>query len=89
MDFSILSQFLSVFWYFDPLQIQIENINIEDKSFLHKNHKNNEKGKFHLKISIESKELNKIGKLESNRKIYKIMNEEIKLYIHSLQILIN
>ena len=70
-------------------KIQIENINIEDKSFLHKNHKNNEKGKFHLKISIESKELNKIGKLESNRKIYKIMNEEIKLYIHSLQILIN
>ena len=70
-------------------KIQIENINIEDKSFLHKNHKNNEKGKFHLKISIESKELNKIGKLESNRKIYKIMNEEIKLYIHSLQILIH
>ena len=69
-------------------KIQIENINIEDKSFLHKNHKNNEKGKFHLKISIESKELNKIGKLESNRIIHKIMNEEIKLYIHSLQILI-
>ena len=69
-------------------KIKIENINIEDKSFLHKNHKSNEKGKFHLKISIESKELNKIGKLESNRKIYKIMNEEIKLYIHSLQILI-
>tara|TARA_B100000401_G_C52590531_1_gene617040 strand:- start:343 stop:603 length:261 start_codon:yes stop_codon:yes gene_type:complete len=70
-------------------KIKIENINIEDKSFLHKNHKNNEKGKFHLKISIESKELNKIGKLESNRKIYKIIDEEIKLYIHSLQILIH
>ena len=70
-------------------KIKIENINIEDKSFLHKNHKSNEKGKFHLKISIESKELNKIGKLESNRKIYKIIDEEIKLYIHSLQILIH
>ncbi len=70
-------------------KIKIENINIEDKSFLHKNHKSNEKGKFHLKISIESKELNKIGKLESNRIIHKIMNEEIKLYIHSLQILIH
>ena len=69
-------------------KIKIENINIEDKSFLHKNHKSNEKGKFHLKILIESKELNKIGKLESNRIIHKIMNEEIKLYIHSLQILI-
>ena len=70
-------------------KIQIENINIEDKSFLHKNHKNNEKGKFHLKISIESKELNKLGKLESNRIVHEIMNEEIKLYIHSLQILIH
>ncbi len=70
-------------------QIKIEKINIEDKSFLHKNHKNNEKGKFHLKISIESKELTKIGKIESNRLIYKIMGEEMKLYIHSLQILIN
>jgi len=69
--------------------IQIENINIMDKSFLHKNHKNNEKGKFHLKILIESKELSKIGKLESNRLIYKIISDEIKLYIHSLQILIN
>ena len=39
-------------------QIKIENINIEDKSFLHKNHKNNEKGKFHLKILIKSKKLN-------------------------------
>ncbi len=70
-------------------QIQIENINIEDKSFLHKNHKNNEKGKFHLKILIESKELSRISKLEGNRLINKIIDKEIKLYIHSLQILIN
>ena len=67
----------------------IEYLEIEDKSFLHKNHKSNQKGKFHLKISIESKELSKIGKLESNRLIYKIVREEIKLYIHSLQILIH
>ena len=33
-------------------QINIESINIEDKSFLHKNHNGNEKGKFHLKITI-------------------------------------
>ena len=70
-------------------QIKLENIVIEDKSFLHKKHKNNEKGKYHLKILIVSKELNKLGKIESNRIIHKILNEEIKLYIHSLQILIN
>ena len=70
-------------------QIQLENITIEDKSFLHKNHKSNEKGKYHLKILITSKELNKLSKVESNRIIHKSLSEEIKLYIHSLQILID
>ena len=40
-------------------KIIIEKINIEDKSFLHKNHRGNEIGKFHLKIYIQSKELKK------------------------------
>ena len=35
-------------------QIDIESINIEDKSFLHKNHAGNQKGKFHLKITLKS-----------------------------------
>ena len=69
-------------------EILIENINIEDKSFLHKNHSNNQKGKFHLKISIKSTELKKISKINSNRKIYKILEKELKQYIHSIQILI-
>ena len=70
-------------------EIQYDNIVVEDKSFLHKNHKNNEIEKFHLKILIQSKELKKKSKLERNRIVYKVLNEEIKLYIHSLQILIN
>ena len=70
-------------------QINIENIKIEDKTFLHKNHKGNQDSKFHLKISIESKELKKMNKIESNKKIYKILNNEIKNFIHSLQLLIN
>ena len=69
--------------------ISIENIKIEDKSFLHKNHSGNQIGKFHLKISIESKELNLINKIERNKKIHKILENEIKYNIHSLQILIN
>ena len=69
-------------------QINIESINIEDKSFLHKNHKGNQEGKFHLKIIIVSEELKKINKIESNKKIYKILDEELKNHIHSLQILI-
>ena len=31
-------------------QVDIDSIKIEDKSFLHKNHTDNQDGKFHLKI---------------------------------------
>ena len=69
-------------------QIKIEEIIIEDKSFLHKNHSGHQKGKFHLKISITSMELNKLSRIESNKIIYKVLDSELKKYIHSLQILI-
>jgi len=70
-------------------EITIENIRIEDKSYLHKNHPNNQKGKYHLKISLKSEELNKMNKIESNKKIFKILQIEIKQFIHSLQIFID
>ena len=70
-------------------QINIENIKIEDKSFLHKNHAGNQEGKFHLKIILESIELKKLSKIDSNKKIYKVLNKELKEFIHSIQILIN
>ena len=69
-------------------QIDAEDINIEDKSFLHKNHTGNEKGKFHLKLMIKSSQLRQMNKIESNKKIYKILNKELKENIHSLQIII-
>tara|TARA_B100000963_G_scaffold40988_1_gene30481 strand:- start:490 stop:750 length:261 start_codon:yes stop_codon:yes gene_type:complete len=70
-------------------EINIESINVEDKSFLHKNHKGNQEGKFHLKIIIVSEELRKMNKIESNKKIYKILDRELKEFIHSIQILIS
>ena len=70
-------------------QINIESIKIEDKSFLHKNHASNQEGKFHLKIIIESIELKKLSKIDSNKKIYKVLDKELKEFIHSIQILIN
>ena len=70
-------------------QINIEDIKIVDKSFLHKNHAGNQEGKFHLKISIISKELKSMNKIKSNKKIYRILDKEIKEFIHSIQILIS
>ena len=69
-------------------QINIDSIKIEDKSFLHKNHAGNQGGKFHLKIIIASKELKVMSRIESNKKIYKILDNELKETIHSIQILI-
>ena len=69
-------------------QIDIESIEIEDKSFLHKNHAGNQEGKFHLKINLKSIELKEMKKIESNKKIYKILDKELKKFIHSIQILI-
>ena len=69
--------------------ISLEYINIEDKTFLHKDHKTHQDGKFHLKLIIKSSEIKKISKIELTKKIYKILDEELKTYIHSIQILIN
>ena len=69
-------------------QIVIENIKIEDKSYLHKNHKGNQPGRFHLKITINSEELKRMNRIDSNKKIYKILDNEMRKFIHSLQILI-
>ena len=68
--------------------IVTESILVEDKTFLHQKHKSHQEGKFHLKITIKSNELKEISKIESTKKIYKILNDEIKEYIHSVQILI-
>ena len=69
-------------------EININNIEIEDKSFLHKKHKNFSKDKFHIKLIIESSELKNIGSIEANRKIHGILRDEIDRSIHSLQIII-
>ena len=70
-------------------QIDIESIKIEDKSFLHKNHTGNQEGRYHLKIILNSIELKNLSRIEGNKKIYKILDNELKKYIHSIQILIS
>ena len=66
-----------------------EKMEIQDKTFLHKNHSSNDKKKFHLKIIITSKYLKKKNKIESTKEIYKILKDELKNNIHSIQILIS
>ena len=70
-------------------EISIQDLKIEDKSFLHKNHKGHKEGKFHLKLIIISDELARTSKVISTKRIYKILDIELKEYIHSIQILLN
>ena len=69
--------------------IACDKIEIEDKTFLHKNHKTHDKKKFHIKVIITSEYLKKKNKIQSTKEIYKILEEELKNNIHSIQILIN
>ena len=69
--------------------IVCDNIEVEDKTFLHKNHSSHDKNKFHLKLIITSDYLKKKNKIQSTKEIYKILEEELKDNIHSIQILIN
>jgi BolA protein len=69
-------------------QLIVESISVEDKSFLHKNHSGNQPDKYHLKLTIKSNELIKKTKIERSKKIHKILHDEIKNYIHSIEILI-
>ena len=70
-------------------KVKCEKILIEDKTFLHRKHKNFDHKKFHLKIRIESLELKSKKKVEATREIFNILNQELKDYIHSIQLLIN
>ena len=70
-------------------KIIIHDMKIEDKSFLHKNHKGNQEDKFHLKLTIKSEELAKLNRIESTKKIYSILDIELKEHIHSIQILLS
>ena len=53
----------------------VENIEVEKK--------------FHLKLIIRSSELKRMKKIQSTRKIYSILQDELDQYIHSIQILIH
>tara|TARA_B100000073_G_scaffold220984_1_gene183936 strand:+ start:314 stop:574 length:261 start_codon:yes stop_codon:yes gene_type:complete len=65
----------------------IENVVIEDKTYLHLKHASHDKNKFHIKLIVFSNDLKKRNKLDATKKVYKILEDEMKNYIHSIQIL--
>ena len=65
------------------------NIDIIDNTHLHKHHKSFNKSKTHLKIIIQSESLKTLSRIDSHKKITQILKDEIRDYIHSLEIKIN
>ena len=68
------------------LNIPVESVVIEDKTFLHKKHKGYQKGKFHIKISIKSSELRKKSRINANKIVFSLLKNEIDKFLHSIQI---
>ena len=64
----------------------IKDVKIIDNTYKHLNHNSHQKGKFHIKLEINSDILKKTNRIQSNKVIYKILSEELKTDIHSLQI---
>ena len=64
----------------------IKNVKIIDNTYKHLKHNSHQKGKYHIKLEINSEILKKTNRIQSNKLIYKILSEELKNDIHSLQI---
>ena len=64
----------------------IKDVKIIDNTYKHLKHNSHQKGKYHIKLEINSEILKKTNRIQSNKVIYKILREELKTDIHSLQI---
>ena len=64
----------------------IKKVKIIDNTYKHLKHNSHQKGKYHIKLEINSEILKKTNRIQSNKLIYKILSEELKTDIHSLQI---
>ena len=70
--------------------ILCENLEVNNKSHLHQHHAQSPKNNnSHFEVIISSTELKKLKAIDAHKKIYEILNEEMKNTIHSLEIKIN
>tara|TARA_B000000557_G_scaffold246719_1_gene230020 strand:+ start:363 stop:620 length:258 start_codon:yes stop_codon:yes gene_type:complete len=67
-------------------EIEIEHIEIVDNSHKHKKHKSFKPNKFHLHLKIKSLYLNSISRVSAQKKIMKILKNELSNEIHALEI---
>ena len=67
-------------------EIAIEELIIVDNSHKHKGHKFFSPDRFHLHLKIKSLYLRSISRVNAQKLIMKILNEDLKTKIHALEI---
>ena len=78
--------------YFDEIklklkkQVEIEELVIINNSHKHKGHKFFSPEKFHLHLKVKSLYLNSISRVNAQKIIMKILEEDLKNRIHALEI---
>ena len=78
--------------YFDEIksklkkQVEIEELVLVDNSHKHKGHKFFSPEKFHLNLKVKSLYLNSISRVNAQKIIMKILEEDLKNRIHALEI---
>ena len=69
--------------------LNLEELIIVDNTHLHVKHESFVSGKLHLHLKIKSKYLGSISKISAQRLIMKVLKDDLKTYIHALEISIN
>ena len=78
--------------YFDEIKerlrsgIKLENIDIIDNSHKHRGHRFFSPEKYHLELKIKSLYLNSISKIDAQKLVMKILENDLKTKIHALEI---
>tara|TARA_B100001063_G_C16571274_1_gene456003 strand:+ start:56 stop:313 length:258 start_codon:yes stop_codon:yes gene_type:complete len=67
-------------------ELELENIEIVDNSHKHHGHKFYSPGKFHLHLKIKSSYLNSLSRVSAQKKVMKVLNDDLKTKIHALEI---
>ena len=62
-------------------------LKVENESHLHKNHPQSPKGgNSHFYVEIKSSIFNNLSRLQSQRRIYNVLENEMKSFVHALRI---
>ena len=70
-------------------QIEFEHLQIIDNSHKHKKHKFYSANKYHLKLKIKSVYLNSISRINAQKIVMKVLEEDLNTKIHALEIAID